>query len=642
MISLTRAAENPILLPSNTSEWEKKATFNGCVTLRDDLVQMVYRAQSATIYYQGHSLSLSTIGHAQSKDGVHFTDHKQLITPEYVWELFGCEDPRITYFEGKYYIFYTALSNYPFNASGIKVGLAISSDLKTLEAKHLITPFNAKAMVLFPEKINDKIVAILTANTDLPPGKIALAYFDRMEELWDDNYWKRWYAYLDDHTLPLLKNPNDQVEVGAVPLKTEKGWLFIYSYIKNYHTDQKEFGIEAVLLDPKNPSSILTRTEKPLLIPDAEYERFGEVPNIVFPTGAIIQGDILSVYYGAADTSTAIARCNLTELLKEMGAAEKANKLISPKQITVKRFEENPILTPLPESPWENKAVFNPAAVYEDHKIHIIYRAMSSVNQSVFGYAASMDGYHITERLPDPIYVPREVFEKNIKSGYFGCEDPRITKIGDRLYMLYTAYDGEHPPRVAITSIALNDFLNHKWHWAIPKLISPPEIDDKDACIFPKKCRGKFVFLHRLQTSIWIDYADDLHFYEGKYLGGNVLIQPRPDKWDSGRIGIASIPIETEKGWILLYHGIDQNRNYNISACLLDLHNPFKVLSRLDYPILKPEMHYEKDGLVPNVVFPCGSIVKDGKILIYYGGADTVIAVGTIELNKLLNTLLKE
>ena len=265
---------------------------------------------------------------------------------------------------------------------------------------------------------------------------------------------------------------------------------------------------------------------------------------------------------------------------------------------------------------------------------------MSQANQSVFGYALSTDGYHIEKRLVDPVYVPREVFEKNVKSGYYGCEDPRITKIADRLFMLYTAYDGERPPRVAMSSIAIDDFLKNKWHWAIPKLISPPEIDDKDACIFPKKIHGKFVFLHRLQTSIWIDYVDDLHFYEGKYLGGNVLIESRIDKWDSGRIGISSVPIETEKGWIMLYHGIDQNHYYHVGACLLDLHNPLKIIGRLDYPILSPEMHYEKDGQVVNVVFPCGSVVIDGTIFIYYGGADSVVAVATIEQDKLLKSLL--
>lgn len=640
MISLKRASLNPIITPSAMNIWEKKAAFNGSVAFENEMFNMVYRAQSETTYYQGHNLSLATIGLASSRDGVQFTNHKQFITPEYVWELFGCEDPRITYFENKYYIFYTALSNYPFNASGIKVGLAISPDMKTIESKRLITPFNAKAMALFPERVNGKIVTILSANTDLPPSKISLAYFDHIEELWDEEYWKRWYKFVDDHTIPLLRKDNEQVEVGAVPIKTKHGWLLIYSYIKNYHSDQKEFSIEAALLDLNNPREITAKISYPLLIPETDYERFGEVPNIVFPTGAVIQGDILNVYYGAADTTTCLARCNIHHLLNEMTSTSGIEKLkISENKTLVKRFEENPILLPLPESQWENKAVFNPAAIYENKKIHLVYRAMSSGNQSVFGYASSDDGLHITERLPDPIYIPREIFEKNTKTGYYGCEDPRLTKLDNRFYVLYTAYDGENPPRVAMSSIAVDDFLSHHWHWAIPKLISPPGIDDKDACIFPKQISGKFIFLHRLQSSIWIDEQEDLHFYEGKYLGGRVLIEPRPGLWDSVRIGISSLPIETDKGWILLYHGIDENHNYHLGACLLDLEDPEKVISRLDYPILSPLMHYEKEGQVPNVVFPCGSVVINGTIFIYYGGADSVLCVGTLELDKLLNSL---
>lgn len=643
MTTLKRATDNPILLPSDINDWEKKATFNGSVVSTNDAINMVYRAQSETTYYQGHSMSLSSVGLTTSKDGVHFTKHIKFIYPEYAWELFGCEDPRITFFEDKYYIFYTALSNYPFNADSIKVGLAISSDLKSVDSKHLITPFNAKAMALFPERINGKIAVILSANTDIPPSKISIAFFDHLEEAWDKSYWKNWYSFINDHTLPLLRSNNDQVEVGAVPLKTKYGWLLIYSYIRNYLTEQKEFGIEAILLDYNDPFRIISRTDQPLLIPEEDYERFGEVPNIVFPTGAIFQGEFLNIYYGAADTSTCLARLNADDLLDEMMSNKKTDdNRQSANRVLVKRFEENPILLPLPESPWENKAVFNPAAIYEDNKVHIVYRAMSTNNQSVFGYAVSDDGYHIRERLPDPIYIPREVFEKNVKSGYFGCEDPRITKINNRFYMLYTAYDGEHPPRVAMSSIAIDDFLARRWHWAIPKLISPPDLDDKDACIFPNRINGKYVILHRLQSSIWIDYVDDLHFYEGNYLGGNVLMEARNDFWDSGRIGISSVPIKTEEGWLLLYHGIDVNHEYHVSACLLDLNNPSKVLKRLDYPILSPIMHYEKEGQVPNVVFPCGSILMKDTIFIYYGGGDSVLCVGTISLKFLLKALLSK
>jgi beta-1,2-mannobiose phosphorylase / 1,2-beta-oligomannan phosphorylase len=643
MFTLTRHKDNPILLPSNVNDWEKRATFNTSVVKVNDTFHMVYRAQSQPMYYQGNSMQLSTIGYANSTDGVHFKEHKQLIKPDYLWELFGCEDPRVTYFDGKFYIFYTALSNYPFNAQGIKVGVAITKDFETIEEKHLVTPFNAKAMCIFPERINGKIVALLTANTDIPPAKMSLAFFDKEEEMWDEQYWKRWYSFVNDHAFTLLRNPKDQVEVGAVPVKTDKGWLLIYSYIRDYLTDQKIFGIEAVLLDKNNPNTILGRTTEPLLTPELNYEKFGEVANIVFPTGAVHHDDQLLVYYGGADTCGCVASCNMNDLLKELApTAETVASIESaPAHTTLTRFAENPIIMPTSKHGWENKATFNPAVLYEQGKVHIVYRAMGENNQSTFGYAVSADGFHIDNRLTEPIYIPRESFEKNIHNpGNSGCEDPRITRIDDRYYMLYTAYDGgDHPPRVAMTSIAVNDFLNHKWHWAIPKLISPPEIDDKDACLFPKTINGKYVFLHRLQSAIWIDYTDDLHFYEGNYLGGKILFEPRAGNWDSVRIGISGPPIETEKGWLLIYHGINANHEYLISAALLKRDDPTQVLARLDYPLLGPEKQYERDGQVPNVVFPCGAVIINDELFVYYGGADSVVGVATMKVDKLLYAL---
>lgn len=639
MLTLTRASENPILLPGK-NDWEKRAAFNGNVVLHDGVYHMVYRALSVTMYYQGNSMSLSTIGYATSTDGVNFTDHRQLIKPEYPWELFGCEDPRVTFFEGKFYIFYTALSNYPFSAPGIKVGVAITRDFKTIEEKHLVTPFNAKAMGLFPQRVNGKIAVILAANTDLPPSKIGVALFDKEEEMWDEEYWNNWYSYLDDHSLNLQRSPEDQVEVGAVPIHTKNGWLLIYSYIKNYHSDKKVFGIEVALLDNDDPRIVLSRTNGPLLTPEKDYEKYGDVPNIVFPSGALIKDNTLNVYYGGADTNVCLATCKVDELLDAMHPEGLPQPHHKTHNVVLTRFEENPIITPIEDHPWEKKATFNPAAFLENGKIHIVYRAMSDNNESTFGYASSTDGLHIEERLADPIYVPREMFERNADGdGNAGCEDPRITKLDDRYYILYTAYDGEHPPRVAMSSIAVEDFLKHEWNWALPKLISPPDIDDKDACIFPERINDKYVFLHRLQSGIWIDTVDDLHFYEGNYLGGKILFQPREGKWDSVRIGIAGPPHKTEKGWVLLYHGITHEHEYLLGAALLKLDNPTEILARLDEPIFTPEMQYEREGQIPNVVFPCGSVVKDDTLFVYYGGADSVVGVASVSFPELLDAL---
>ena len=108
------------------------------------------------------------------------------------------------------------------------------------------------------------------------------------------------------------------MEIGAPPVRTKHGWLLIYSYIKNYLSPPAKFGIETVLLDLKDPSKVVARLEDPLLTPKAEYELYGNVPNIVFPSGALINDGKLFIYYGAADTTCCVATCDLEALFDAM------------------------------------------------------------------------------------------------------------------------------------------------------------------------------------------------------------------------------------------------------------------------------------------------------------------------------------
>ena len=272
--------------------------------------------------------------------------------------------------------------------------------------------------------------------------------------------------------------------------------------------------------------------------------------------------------------------------------------------IRLRRSSFNPILSPIANHPWESKAVFNPAAWYDGKTVHLLYRAQSADNTSVFGYAASYDGLSLAERLPEPAYTPRETFEqKLVPGGNSGCEDPRLTQIGDTLYICYTAYDGKNVPRVALSTITVEDFKNKRWNWTIPKLISPPGQDDKDAALFPKKIRNQYAILHRLGQGISLDFSSDLAFGESHWLDGTHIMNPRDNSWDSVRIGIAAPPIETKKGWLLLYHGISHHAKYRLGAALLDLKDPSLVLARTDSPILEPELPYEKFGQVPAIRF---------------------------------------
>ncbi len=120
MIKLERSSNNPILSPNPNHAWESAGAFNGCVVEVDGIYHMVYRALSDEKRQNGVNMRVSTVGYATSTDGVHFGEHHMLFEPTEDWEVYGCEDPRITYLDGKFYIFYTALSVYPFAAYGIK------------------------------------------------------------------------------------------------------------------------------------------------------------------------------------------------------------------------------------------------------------------------------------------------------------------------------------------------------------------------------------------------------------------------------------------------------------------------------------------------------------------------------------------
>lgn len=318
MVNVHRSQANPILSPDPHNSWESIATFNGCPVKEGKMYHMLYRALSDTQVWKGVSLQLSTIGYARSADGLRFSGRRQFITPEYEWEQYGCEDPRITKMNDVYYIFYTALSTYPFTPGGIRVALAITKNFRTIIAKHPITIFNSKAMALFPSRINGKMTAILTVHTDTPPAKVAIAQFEKPEDMWSFDYWEEWYTTLNDHLIPLQRDPGDHIEVGAPPVKIPGGWLLLYSYIQNYHSKNKIFGIEAVLLDERDPKTILGYVPYPLFTPEAAYEKHGIIPNIAFPSGAIVRGDLLRLYYGAADTYCAVAQCAISDIRSEI------------------------------------------------------------------------------------------------------------------------------------------------------------------------------------------------------------------------------------------------------------------------------------------------------------------------------------
>ena len=618
------------------------AAFNGSIVKEQNYYTLAYRALSLSQLYEGVRMKLSTIGIAQSGDGIHFRKRRQLIVPEKDWERFGCEDPRITKLDDTYYIFYTALSSWPPHADHIKVALATTKDLKSIDRKYLVTPFNAKAMALFPKKIAGKITALLTVHTDRPPAKICLARVDSIEQLWDQAFWATWYKQLEEHVVPIAQEVTDHLEVGVVPVATLSGWILVFAYIENYYSESSRiFRIDAALLDRQNPQRVIGQTLDPLLVPEAAYEFYGMVPNVIFPTGTLIEEGQLFVYYSACDTTICRASITLSDLLAELTH----NPVVNPhkkKPELLARFEGNPILSPIKEHPWESKYTFNAGALYVGNRVHILYRAMGDDDTSQLGYAVSRDGLHIDQRFTQPVYKPREGFEIGRHPGFSGCEDPRLTTIGDTIYMCYTAFDGENPPRIALCRISIKDFLKHLWHWTTPQLISAPGMDNKDSCIMSEKIGGKYIIFHRIPPCIWVDVVDSLSFGDNRWLGGHFLMGPRPNSWDSLKIGLNGPPVKTSEGWLLLYHGVSRkDQKYRMGAALLDVNNPLRVLARLHNPILEPLTWYENEGYRPGTVFSNGHVVKDDILYVYYGGADTYTAVATAPLSSILGALKK-
>lgn len=332
---------------------------------------------------------------------------------------------------------------------------------------------------------------------------------------------------------------------------------------------------------------------------------------------------------------------------------KKIKKTEKKKLLTLKRSVHNPIIAPRLYE-WESKATFNPTAFESDGKVHIIYRAIGDDDSSVLGYALSSDGINIDERPTHSIY---RRFYQAIKSGFSidyvsgggwngGCEDPRLTLIGDTIYMLYTAFDGWGSVRIALTSIPLADFKKKKWNWQKSVLISPPGEIHKNWVLFPEKINGKFAIIHSISPKISIEYVDDLRQFDGKkFIKSNYSSQsPWKDSWDNMVRGVGPSPIKTTAGWLVLYHSMDRNDpdRYKLGAMVLDFKDPTKILYHSKHPILEPDEYYENEGYKWGVIYSCGAVVKDGILFVYYGGADKFVCVASTPLDALLDSLKKD
>ncbi|MBW1975760.1 MAG: glycoside hydrolase family 130 protein [Deltaproteobacteria bacterium] len=292
------------------------------------------------------------------------------------------------------------------------------------------------------------------------------------------------------------------------------------------------------------------------------------------------------------------------------------------------RHPKNPILT-RDDVPYHCNTVFNAAVCRFKDTYMMLLRVEETNGRSHLTLAESQDGIHFSVH-PRPWIVPSEDPEYEPYER-FGIEDPRITQIGETYYITYVAF-GPHGPR---TGLGLTkDFKRFE------RICLMTESDNKDCVLFPEKIQGYYVRLDRpggmggSRASIWISYSPDLiHWGRSK-----VLLAPEPG-WGASKVGVSTPPIKTEEGWLVLYHGVRQTgagRIYRVGAMLLDLEKPEKLIRYTPHFILAPREYYERVGDVPNVVFPCGFVLEENVLKLYYGAADTCICLAETTLDEIM------
>ncbi len=297
------------------------------------------------------------------------------------------------------------------------------------------------------------------------------------------------------------------------------------------------------------------------------------------------------------------------------------------------RYKKNPIFT-RDDWPYPVNSVFNAGATRVGEEVVLLVRCEDRRGISHLNVARSRDGktnWQIDDKPtfpPEPDKFPEEVW---------GVEDPRITYlVDDNIYAItYTAFSKNGP----LVSLALTeDFKTFKKYGAI----TLPE--NKDAALFPVKFGGRYAMIHRPSLSgpdahIWIGFSPDL-----KHWGDHrLLVRARGGPWwDAHHIGLSTPPILTSEGWVFLYHGAHMTVRgpiYRLGFVLLDAEKPWVVLRRSDEWVFSPEKEFERVGDVENVVFPCGWVVKEGVVFLYYGAADFSMALATARVSDIVEYL---
>ena len=297
------------------------------------------------------------------------------------------------------------------------------------------------------------------------------------------------------------------------------------------------------------------------------------------------------------------------------------------------RSASNPILTPQ-SMPCPAEAVLNPGAIEVKGEVILLLRVEYTTGYSSIHVARSADGVSDWKISPTPLL---KAGEREWRYEQWGCEDARVPRIAEETsyYITYTAYS---PAGAAVGLARTEDFESVE---RIGLIFSP---NNKDACLFPKRFDGRYAVLHRPDAgggieNIWAAYSPDLVHWGHAHC---VLQEGSGPAWDAVKVGAGPPPVLTDDGWLMLYHGVKAYAGqlaYRVGAALLDRDKPHRLLARSRDCIFKAMALYETTGLVPNVVFPTGLLLRGDELWMYYGAADTRVCLATSRLKDVLDTM---
>ena len=531
-MNLFTRGPQPILTPTPAVPWASGAVFNpGADLAPDGTLRLIARGVPSgyrPIEVNSNDPTESSLGYAdyvshlglamRQPDGSFRLDREPLLSPATEVDRWGLEDARATRLDGTVYLTYTVLSEPAFEADrGVGIGLATTTDWRTVERHGRIgPPVRDKDAALFPQLVGGRIAL---AHRVVPD--IQVAFFEDEEQLRNPGaaYWEDHLRRLDEHVVlrPEAVWEGKKVGIGPPPIATEEGWLVVYHAADREHV----YRAGLALLD-YDDLGVIARTPHPVMEPTHDYELHGDVPNVVFPQGAVVEDETLTLYYGAADTAIGEASAPLSDVLACLHESRTGWRVppvtfdfrghldrlrdLGTSPVAVERLHGGrPVLEPVAEHAWESRVVLNPAAILVDDADELaalmetwdlgaadretlraaggacvmLYRAQGSAYPretaygdhvaSALGLAVFTPDLQLVRRWSEPVIAPEAPFHD------LGVEDARCTRVGDTYYLHYTGYTSTHasstgasstggahlPGRVQLCLATTQDFL----HW---------------------------------------------------------------------------------------------------------------------------------------------------------------------------------